>query len=139
MKPAMESAVRMTTPTPPKTRSTHTAGSAAMLLMVSALLSGLLGLVRIKYMNFLFGAGIEQDAYRAAFKFPDLLAYFLVGSAASVSLITMLNRYREQGDDEGADRALSVVLSTMFTVLSGVMVIAAIAAPLFVHVAYGAK
>jgi putative peptidoglycan lipid II flippase len=115
----------------------HTAGSAALLLMVSALLSGLLGLVRIKYVNYIFGAGVAQDAYRAAFKLPDLLAYFLVGSAASVSLITMLNRYREAGDDEGADHALSVVTTTMFVVLGSVMLVAAIAAPLFVKVAYG--
>jgi putative peptidoglycan lipid II flippase len=105
--------------------------------MMSALLSGLLGIVRLDYINYLFGAGVAQDAYRAAFKFPDLLAYFLVGSAASVSMITMLNRFREKGDDQGADRALSVVLTTMFTVLAAVMVIAAIAAPLFVRVAYG--
>jgi len=105
--------------------------------MMSALVSGLLGIVRLYYINHLFGAGVEQDAYRAAFKFPDLLAYFLVGSAASVSMITMLNRFREKGDDEGADRALSVVLTTMFTVLAAVMVLAAIAAPLFVRIAYG--
>ena len=49
----------MTTPAPQPTR-THTAGSAAILLMASALLSGLLGLVRIKYVNFLFGAGPAQ-------------------------------------------------------------------------------
>jgi putative peptidoglycan lipid II flippase len=118
-------------------RRTHTAGSATLLLMMSALLSGLLGIVRLYYINHLFGAGVEQDAYRAAFKFPDLLAYFLVGSAASVSMITMLNRYREKGDDKGADRALSVVLTTMFTVLAAIMVLAAIAAPLFVRIAYG--
>jgi putative peptidoglycan lipid II flippase len=115
----------------------HTAGSATVLLMVSALLSGLLGLVRIKVINHIFGAGFEQDAYRAAFKLPDLLAYFLVGSAASVSMITMLNRFREQGDEAGADRALSVVLTTMLAVLGSIMVLAAIAAPLFVRVAYG--
>ena len=121
---------------PPAGRS-HTAGSATILLMGSALLSGILGLVRIKYINFLFGAGIAQDAYRAAFKWPDLLAYFLVGSAASVSMITMLNRYREAGDEEGGDRALSVVLSTMLVVLGTVMVVAVLAAPAFVRVAYG--
>jgi putative peptidoglycan lipid II flippase len=125
------------TPAPINPRKTHTAGSATLLLMMSALLSGLLGIVRLYYINHLFGAGVEQDAYRAAFKFPDLLAYFLVGSAASVSMITMLNRFREKGDDDGADRALSVVLSTMFTVLAAIMVLAAIAAPLFVRVAYG--
>ena len=123
-------------PSPPAVR-THTAASATLLLMMSAFLSGLLGLVRIKYVNYLFGAGIAQDAYRAAFKWPDLLAYFLVGSAASVSMITMLNRYREQGDEAGADRALSVVLTTMLTVLATVMVVAAIVAPVFVRVAYG--
>jgi putative peptidoglycan lipid II flippase len=115
----------------------HTAGSATLLLMMSALLSGLLGLVRIKIITFLFGAGIEQDAYIAAFKLPDLLAYFLVGSAASVSMITMLNRFRERGDEQGADRALSVVLSTMLVVLGGIMVLAAIAAPLFVRILNG--
>ena len=138
MSPATEPAAGLPAGIPPRpARRTHTAGSAAMLLMMSALLSGVLGLVRIKYINFLFGAGVAQDAYRAAFKWPDLLAYFLVGSAASVSMITMLNRYREAGDDEGGDRALSVVLSTMMVVLVTVMVAASFAAPLFVRVAYG--
>jgi putative peptidoglycan lipid II flippase len=124
----------LTAPTP--TRRTHTAASATLLLMASALLSGLLGLVRIKYINFLFGAGIEQDAYRAAFKLPDLVSYFLVGSAASVSLITMLNRFREAGEDEQADRALSVVLTTMLAVLIGATILAAALAPLYVRIAY---
>src|ERR1700678_2466726 len=59
----------------------HTAGSAAILLMLSAVVSGVLGLVRIKVINSLWGAGAEQDAYQAAFKLPDLLAYFLIGGA----------------------------------------------------------
>jgi len=121
----------------PRHAGSLTAGSATMLLMMSALLSGLLGLVRIKLIAHVFGAGFEQDAYRAAIKLPDLLAYFLVGSAASVSMITMLNRFRERGDDDGADRALSVVLATMLAILASVMIAAAIAAPLIVRVAYG--
>ena len=118
----------------------HTVGSAAMLLMISALLSGLLGLVRIKYVNSLFGAGPEQDAYRAAFALPDLLAYFLIGGAASISLITILNRYRETGpdgqpDDAGADHALSVILSTMLVVLGAGVLLAEIFAPQYVWLA----
>ena len=85
--------------------------------MLSSLLSGALGLIRIKYVNSLFGAGIAQDAYRAAFSLPNLLSYFLIGGAASISLITILNRYREAGDEEGGDRALSVILTTMLVVL----------------------
>ena len=113
----------------------HTAASATILLMISSLLSGVLALVRIKYVNHLFGAGYEQDAYRAAFKLPDLLNYFLIGGAASISLITVLNRYREAGDDEGADRALSVILTTMLVVLGAGVLLAEIFAPEYVWLA----
>lgn len=117
------------------TRKPHTAGSAAVLLMASALLSGVLGLIRIKYINHLFGAGVEQDAYRAAFALPDLLAYFLIGGAASISLITILNRYRETGDDAGADRALSVILTNMLIVLGIGVLLGEIFAPQYVWLA----
>lgn len=112
----------------------HTAGSAALLLMVSALLSGVFGLVRIKYINYLFGAGDAQDAYRAAFQLPEMLAYFLAGSAASISLVTLLNRYREQGDDAAGDEALSVVLSSTGLVLVAGVLLAELFAPLYVSV-----
>jgi putative peptidoglycan lipid II flippase len=117
----------------PKGDARHTsAGSAAVLLMLSAIGSGLLGLIRIKYITFLFGAGPEQDAYRAAFKLPDLLAYFLTGGAVAISLITILNRYREADDEEGADHALSVVLTTMLVVLVAGVLLAEVAAPQYI-------
>ena len=104
--------------------------------MMSSLLSGVLALVRNKYINLLFGAGVQQDAYRAAFKLPDLLNYFLIGGAASISLITILNRYREAGDEEGADRALSVILVNMLVVLGAGVALAEILAPAYVAIAY---
>jgi putative peptidoglycan lipid II flippase len=110
----------------------HTAGSAALLLMMSSLLSGVLALVRIKYVNFLFGAGPAQDAYRAAFKLPDLLAYFLTGGVVAISLITVLNRYLVADDEEGADRALSVILTTMLVVLCAGVLLTEIIAPYYV-------
>ncbi len=103
-----------------------------MLLMVSALLSGLLALLRIKVINHLFGAGMEQDAYQAAFTLPDLINYFLIGGAASISVITILNRYREAGDEEGGDRALSVILNTMLIVLCAGLLLGEIFAPQYV-------
>jgi putative peptidoglycan lipid II flippase len=118
---------------PPK--KTHTAASATILLMGSSLLSGLLALVRIKYTNFLFGAGIAQDAYRAAFALPDLLNYFLIGGAATISIITILNRYREAGDEAGADHALSVILTNMVAVLTVGAMLAEIFAPQYVWLA----
>jgi putative peptidoglycan lipid II flippase len=103
--------------------------------MASSLLSGLLALVRIKYVNSLFGAGAAQDAYRAAFTLPNLLNYFLIGGAASISLITILNRYREAGDEAGGDHALSVILNTMLVVLGSGVLLAEIFAPQYVWLA----
>jgi putative peptidoglycan lipid II flippase len=107
--------------------------------MLSSVGSGVLALIRIKYVNFLFGAGVAQDAYRAAFTLPDLINYFLIGGAASISLITVLNRYRERGaeepDDAAADRALSVILTTMLVVLAAGVLVAEVFAPQYVWLA----
>src|ERR1039458_6039920 len=121
----------------PKIPRQHTAGSAAILLMFSSLASGVLALIRIKYVNLLFGAGLAQDAYRAAFTLPDLINYFLIGGAASISVITILNRYRESGDEEGGDRALSVILTTMLVVLGAGILLGEIFAPQYVQLAFG--
>ncbi len=106
-----------------------------MLLMLSSFGSGLLALVRIKYINTLFGAGVAQDAYQAAFTLPNLLNYFLIGGAASISLITILNRYRERGDEAGADRALSVILCNMLLVLGAGVLLGELFAPAYVSLA----
>ena len=117
-------------PTPSKG---STAFAATLLLMGSSILSGLLGLVRQKYIGQIFGAGNLTDAYNAAFQLPDMLNYFLVGGVGSISLISILSRYRQQGDDAGADRALSVVLNAMLTVLGIGILLAEIFAPFYTH------
>jgi putative peptidoglycan lipid II flippase len=114
----------------------HTAFSATLLLMASSVLSGALGLVRVKVIAKLFGAGWRTDAYNAAFQLPDMLAYFLVGGVASISLVTMLNRYARADDEEGGDRALSIVLNAMVVVLTVAIAIAEFAAPLYTRYAF---
>jgi putative peptidoglycan lipid II flippase len=115
----------------------HSALSATVLLMLSSLLSGLLGLVRQKYISHVFGATSQADAYNAAFTLPDMIYYFLVGGVASISLVSILNRHREAGDEEGADRALSVVLVAMLAVLGAGIVLAEILAPLYTRAFFG--
>ena len=105
--------------------------------MLSSLLSGLLGLVRQKYISHVFGASSQADAYNAAFTLPDMIYYFLVGGVASISLVSILNRHREAGDEEGADRALSVVLVAMLAVLGSGIAVAEIFAPLYTHLFFG--
>jgi len=115
----------------------QTAFSATLLLMVSSLLSGLLGLVRTKYIAHVFGAGPATDAYNAAFNLPDMINYFLVGGVASITLVNILNRHREAGDEDAADRALSVVLVAMTVVLGSGLLLAEFLAPAYTHLFFG--
>jgi putative peptidoglycan lipid II flippase len=101
--------------------------------MASALLSRLIGLVRVKYIAWLLGRSAAADAFNAAFQLPDMVSYFLIGGAASVTFVTMLTRYRDEGREAEGERAMSVVLTSMALVLGSAIVLAEIAAPLYVH------
>lgn len=95
----------------------HSAFSASILLAGSSILSALIGLARGKYIAWLFGAGPQTDAYQAAFRLPDLMNNFLVGGAVSITFVTILNRYREQGQEDEGERVLFTVLNLMTLVL----------------------
>ena len=112
----------------------HTAFSAMLLLMVSVLLSRVIGLVRIKVIAFLFGAGSLTDAYTAAFQLPDMLTYLLAGGTASITFITILSRYREQGREHEGEQTISVILSSMLLVLGTAILLGEIFAPLYVSI-----
>jgi putative peptidoglycan lipid II flippase len=111
----------------------HSAFSATVVLMVSVFLSRIMGLVRVKYIMWLFGSGMQADALNAAFYLPDMISYFLVGGAASITFVTILTRYRETGREAEGERSLSVILSTMYLVLGGAIALAEIFAPWYIH------
>ena len=101
--------------------------------MASAILSRLMGLVRVKYIALIFGRGMQADAFNAAFVLPDMLSYFLVGGAASITFVTILTRYRDAGREADGERSLSVILTAMALVLGGAVLLAELLAPWFVH------
>jgi putative peptidoglycan lipid II flippase len=111
----------------------HSVFSATVILMVSTFLSRIIGLVRVKYIVWLFGSGVSADAFNAAFVLPDMISYFLVGGAASITFVTILTRYRETGREAEGERSLSVILTTMYLVLGGAIVLAEIFAPWYVR------
>jgi putative peptidoglycan lipid II flippase len=110
----------------------HTAFTATLLLMFSAMASRVIGLVRTKYIAYLFGAHAAADAFNAAFQLPDMISYFLVGGAASITFVTMLTRYKESGREAEGERAMSVILTTMVCVLTVAIIAGEFAAPWFV-------
>lgn len=101
--------------------------------MASTFLSRLIGLARAKYIAWLFGSGVQADALYAAFVLPDMIAYFLVGGAASITFVTILTRYHEAGRDAEGERSLSIILTTMYLVLGVAILLAELFAPLYVH------
>jgi len=111
----------------------HTVFTATILLMASTFLSRIVGLVRVQYIVWLFGRGMDADALNAAFVLPDMISYFLVGGAASITFVTILTRYRETGREAEGERSLSVILTTMYLVLGAAIVLAEIFAPLYIH------
>lgn len=112
----------------------HTAASATILLTLSALLSRVIGLARDQYIAFAFGAGRSTDAYNVAFYLPEWINYLLVGGAASITFITILDRYRANDDEAEGERALSIILNTMVLVLGAAVLVAEIFAPLFTRI-----
>lgn len=112
----------------------HSVFSATIVLMTSTLLSRVVGLVRLKYIAYLFGAGMQTDAYVAAFQLPDMIAYFLVGGTASIVFVTILSRYRETGKDEQEEHVLSVILTAITCVLTLAIVLGEFLAPLYIRV-----
>ncbi len=112
----------------------HTAFSATLLLMASTFLSRIIGLVREKIIAYFFGAGSQTDAYRAAFQLPEMITYLLVGGVASITIITLLSHYREQGKEAEGEEALSVILSTMLLVLGAAILLAEIFAAQYTRI-----
>jgi putative peptidoglycan lipid II flippase len=112
----------------------HTATSATLLLTLSALLSRIIGLIRDQYIAYEFGAGHNTDAYNVAFYLPEWINYLLVGGAASITFVTILDRYRAADDEAEGERALSIILNTMVIVLGGAILLAEIFTPLFTRI-----
>jgi len=112
---------------------THTAFTATLVLMASTFLSRIIGLGKNSYIAWLFGAKMEADAFNAAFVLPDMISYFLVGGAASITFVSILTRYHETGREEDGQRSLSAILTAMYLVLGTAIVLAEIFAPWYIH------
>jgi putative peptidoglycan lipid II flippase len=112
----------------------HTAASATILLTLSALASRVIGLVRDQFIAYQFGAGHNTDAYNVAFYLPELINYLLVGGAASITFVTILERYRAEGNEAEGERALSIILNTMVIVLGAAILLAEIFTPYYIRI-----
>jgi putative peptidoglycan lipid II flippase len=93
---------------------------AALIVVVGFLASGVLGLLRTVILSVTFGAGVELDAFYAAQRIPELLYTVVAGGALGSSFIPVFARYGSNGDEAGAWRLASAVM-TLATLIGGLL------------------
>lgn len=84
-------------------------GTAAAVVAASVLFSRLLGLGRDALLAALIGVDAEADLYFDAFLVPDMLNYLLAGAYLTITLVPILSRHLEAGDNERANAAFTSV------------------------------
>ncbi len=111
---------------------TEGVAAAAALVSVASLFSRLLGLLRDRLLATHFGAGLELDAYYAAFRLPDLLYNLLILGALSAGFIPLFTELRERQNLKAAMRFTGQALSLLGFVLVIACAIGVIATPVIV-------
>lgn len=101
---------------------------AALTVLLGFMAGGILGLVRTATFAAAFGASADLDAFYAAQRIPEALFTLVAGGALGSSFIPVFARFMAGGDEDGAWRLASAVLTVTAlasTVLAGLLLIAA--------------
>jgi putative peptidoglycan lipid II flippase len=111
----------------------HSARSATLLVMTVVMIARVIGYVRQAYIGYAFGAGVETDAYVAAFIVPDFLTYLLAGGVTSITFISIYTRYTSENRENEAQRTLSIIITVMAVVFALGGLVAGVFAPQIVR------
>src|SRR5688572_3301853 len=114
--------VHRTTANPMRTRP-------AALVAAGILFSRIIGLVRERVFGFYFGVTPEADAFRAAFRIPNLLQNLFGEGVLSASFIPVYASLVENGEREEASRVAGAVFAMLALVVSVLVLAGVLAAP----------
>lgn len=98
------------------------------------LLSRLVGLARQKLFAHYLGNGVEAAAYAAATRIPNVLQNLLGEGVLSASFIPVFAGLRAKKDEEGARAVAGAVFGLLAVLVSGLVLVGVLAAPLLVDV-----
>ena len=110
---------------------TKTVTSAAILLVGSALISRLLGLIRDRLLAGAFGAGSELDVYFAAFRIPDFVYGILIAGGISAVFLPVFSGYFNKNQEE-AWKFTNNVLNCFLVLLILICAVLVIFTPLII-------
>jgi len=100
-------------------------------------LSRVTGLVRESLKATAFGAGLQMDAFEAAFRLPNLLRRLFAEGAFSQAFVPILAEYHRQQGAEASRVLVGKVGTLLALVLLGVTAIGVVAAPWLVYLLAG--
>ncbi len=93
-------------------------------------LSRLTGLLRVIALGYVLGQTALADAYSLANETPNIVYELLLGGVLSATLVPLFSTFDEDGDEESTN----VVLTVSVILMSALMVLAVVAAPLIFRV-----
>src|ERR1700751_5263116 len=97
------------------------------------LLSRIPGLARESLKAVGFGAGLQMDAFEAAFRLPNILRRLFAEGAFSQAFVPILAEYKRSRGDEATRDLVGKVGSLLAVTLLGVSVFGVVAAPWLVY------
>ena len=101
------------------------------------LLSRITGLARESLKAVAFGAGLQMDAFEAAFRLPNMLRRLFAEGALSQAFVPILAEYKRQRGDDATRDLLGRVATLLALTLLVVSVVGVIAAPWLVYLLAG--
>ena len=104
----------------------------ATLVFAGILLSRVIGLVRERVFGFYFGVTDEADAFRAAFRIPNMLQNLFGEGVLSASFIPVYASLIGKGEREEATRVAGAVFSILALAVSLLVLVGVVATPLLV-------
>lgn len=114
-------------------------GKAGLIMVVSLLLSRVLGTVRDIVIAAMFGQDVTTDAYRIAFQVPDLIFFLVAGGALSSAFIPVFSEYYHTGREKDAWHVFGAVTTIMSVAIGGLVLMAWVAAPWLATVVSGGR
>ena len=101
------------------------------------LLSRITGLIRESLKAVAFGAGLQMDAFEAAFRLPNILRRLFAEGAFSQAFVPILAETKRQHGDEATRDLFGKVGALLTVVLLGLSVLGVLAAPWLVYLLAG--
>lgn len=100
--------------------------SAAFVIMVTVVLSQLLGLIRQRLLVGIFGASNELGIYLYATQLPDTLFQLTIAAALSSAFIPVFSEYLTKGKEAEGHKMASTLLAVGFSIFTALSFILAI-------------